>query len=41
MLIFTHKLQCLFKTFIFHIGLNKILHLHKEPVAPLNGKVSG
>ena len=40
MLKFTHKLLCLFSTFIFHIGLNKIFAFYKEPVAPLIGKVS-
>ena len=40
MLKFTHKLQCQFKTFVFHIGLNKIFTFFKEPVAPLNDEVS-
>ena len=40
MLKFTHKLQCLFNTSNFHVGLNKIFAFYKEPVAPLNGKVS-
>ena len=40
MLKFTHKLQCLFSTAIFYIGLNIIFAFYKEPVAPLNGKIS-
>ena len=40
MLKFTHKLQRLFSTSVFHIGLNKVFVFYKEPVAFLNGKVS-